>query len=193
MSEAPAPGSTMVFIVYNTNADAVARGYEPWLVETDCPFFNAIPGISHYANWKIEGEAPFRYFDFLVVEDGRLHDVWFDRNLDAFRANWVKLWGYGDAPLPMHRYSHVTRTVRANYGLGVDRGWISLGTGEPPAELPTVFVVEGSLAKHFAGSTEPWHAPLSERAPLGYDWVGFSPERPAAGDLVLSTFAIARP
>ena len=29
------PGATMVFIVYNTNAYAMAKGYEPRLRETD--------------------------------------------------------------------------------------------------------------------------------------------------------------
>ncbi|XWN30144.1 MAG: hypothetical protein ROR55_22050 [Devosia sp.] len=188
------PGAMMVFIVYNTNADAVARGYEPWLRETDCPFFNSIPGIAYYANWKMDAPSPFAYFDFLIIEgDDRLKDVWFNKDLDHFRTEWVRLWGYGDAPLPMHRYSHVTRVERANFGLEVDEGWLTLGKGDPSSDLPTVARVEGSLAKHFAGSQEPWFAPVEDRQPLGYDYVGFSPEKPAEGDLILPTHAVARP
>lgn len=187
------PGATMVLIVYNTNADALARGYEPWLRETDCPFFNQIPGIAYYANWKVAGPSDFSYFDFLVVEDGQLEAVWFNAELDAFRREWVRLWGYGDAPLPMHRYSHVTRVERANFGPHVDEGFLTLGRGPVAAELPTAATVEASLAKHFAGSTEPWLAPTSERDPLGYDHIGFSPHRPQRGGAVLPVRVIARP
>jgi len=188
------PGAAMIFIVYNTNDDAVARGYEPWLRETDCPFFNTVPGIAHYANWKTVGPAPFAYFDFMVLTDpARLQDVWFNADMNAFRTEWVRLWGYGEKPLPMHNYSHVVTARRTALDLGRDTGWLSMGKGEPPAGIDTVFVVEGSLARHYAGADEAWYADAGVRSPLGYDWVGFSVEKPVSGDLVVAAEVVARP
>ena len=188
------PGAMMIFIVYNTNEDAVARGYEPWLCETDCPFFNTIPGIAHYANWKVDGPSPFTYFDFMVLDDPDvLKSIWFNSDLNDFRANWVRLWGYGPAPLPMHNYSHVVRAVRTGLALGRDSGWLSLGHGTPPGGTETDFTVEGSLAKHYAGADEAWYETAAVRNPLGYDWVGFSKDRPAESALVLPAHAVARP
>lgn len=194
MAVQPAPGATMILVVHDTNADAVRRGYEPWLRETDCPFFNAIPGVAYYANWKVDAQAPFAYFAFMVLDaPDSLPDVWFDPDVDRFRNERIRLWGCREAPLAMHRYGHVTRTARANVGIERDSGWLSLGCGAVAAELPTAFTVEGSLATPFAGSDEPRLAPVTTRDPFGFDWVGFSRERPAAGDLVLPCHAVARP
>ncbi len=187
-------GAAMIFIVYNTAEGAEERGYEPWLRETDCPFFNAIPGIAHYANWKTVGPAPFAYFDFMVLTDpSELEKVWFNADLNTFRTNWVKLWGYGERPLPMHNFSHVVTATNTRTGLDRDTGWLSFGNGEPPAGTETAFRVQGSLLRHYAGATGAWFADAGARNALGYDWLGFSAEKPAAGDLVVAAEVIARP
>src|SRR5438477_577884 len=42
-----------VFLTYTLPEDALARGYENWLRDVDNPFFNAIPGVGRYENWRI--------------------------------------------------------------------------------------------------------------------------------------------
>ena len=59
----------VIFIAYTIPPDAEARGYAPWLREVDMPFFNAIPGTRHYANWRLTevqtAPAPvWDWFDF---------------------------------------------------------------------------------------------------------------------------------
>lgn len=64
----PTLSDAMVFLPYTPRADADARGYDDWLREVDNPFFNAVPGIVHYSNWKVVGlakTAAFSHFDFM--------------------------------------------------------------------------------------------------------------------------------
>ena len=59
----------MVFIAYSVPADAEHRGYSDWLRRIDNPFFNAVQGMGHYANWRLTGPAPFPwdYFDYMAI------------------------------------------------------------------------------------------------------------------------------
>lgn len=172
----------VLFIVYCTSADAAARGYEPWLRDVDNPFFNAIPGIRHYANWKISnGEVPggFSHFDFLGLEnDDDLERVWFNQDLDTFRRGWVAKWGYGPAPLEMHRYTYGMKALRMDAAGQADDGWLYGGVGPAPHGLGTFFEVTFSLAKHFASDPAErpmnWCLPAAERNPLNCTWVGLS-------------------
>ncbi|MCG8360575.1 MAG: hypothetical protein MI920_33850 [Kiloniellales bacterium] len=191
-------GSAMIFIVYNVGEHAVEAGYEPWLRETDNPFFNAIPGVRHYANWKLADQAPFGWFDFMVLDEpDSLEKVWFNKDLDAFRSDWIRLWGYGPAPHEMIRYSYWTACRRSAVSLAADHGWLVLGSGPAPADLGIVWTVEGSLAKHFASGrkSSDWLLPADERNPLGHDWIGFSQTKVAGSSdsLVLYTTCVARP
>ena len=43
----------VIFIAYCLPGDAEGRGYADWLRRVDMPFFNAIPGVHHYANWRV--------------------------------------------------------------------------------------------------------------------------------------------
>ena len=43
----------MILITYNVREGAEADGYEQWLRDIDNPFFNSVPGIRHYTNWKV--------------------------------------------------------------------------------------------------------------------------------------------
>ena len=200
----------VIFIAYTVPGDAEARGYSPWLVAVDNPFFNAIPGTRHYANWRVErmerGPAPvWDYLDFqglAAPED--LERVWFDPDLDGFRAEWLRLWGYGARnPDPVLRHSYLMRPVRVRAdavpGPVMDlRG----GTGAPPDDLPAdiVYRVLGVLKKHFAAPGAPrpddWLRPVEQGNPLGLDWlaVTYGPARDAgAGSLVMQARLIAEP
>jgi hypothetical protein len=87
----------VIFIAYTVPAEAVARGYADWLVRVDNPFFNAVPGTHHYANWRVEralgGTAPvWDWFDFQgLAAEADLERVWFDPGLDGFRREWLRL------------------------------------------------------------------------------------------------------
>ncbi|MEW5420488.1 hypothetical protein [Amorphus sp. 3PC139-8] len=193
-------GSPMIFIVYNVGEHAVDAGYEPWLKETDNPFFNAIPGVRHYANWKLvaPNPAPFGWFDFMALDaHDSLERVWFNPDLDRFRSEWVRLWGYGPAPHEMIRFSYWCTCRRSDVSLAADGGWLVLGKGAAPGDIDVVWTVDGSLSKHFAGveRADDWLMPAEKRNPLGYDWVGFSLSEPApiADGLVLATTCTARP
>ena len=61
----------LILLVYTPREDSNARGYEAWLQEIDNPFFNDIPGIRHYTNWKTTSAAdcaPLLSFRFHVSD-----------------------------------------------------------------------------------------------------------------------------
>jgi hypothetical protein len=92
---------TMLFITYSVRADADHLVYEEWLRQVDNPFFNAVPGIVHYSNWKISAGAhalaPNVYFDFLGLDSPAALDfVWNDAAVNAFRHRWRLRWGIAD-------------------------------------------------------------------------------------------------
>ncbi|EPX85102.1 hypothetical protein [Salipiger mucosus] len=181
----------VIFIAYTVPPDAEPRGYSQWLRDVDMPFFNAIPGTGHYANWRIgemlEGGAPaWDYFDFQGLDSEEdLERVWFNPDLDGFRRNWLKLWGYGrgEAP-PVLRHAYLMRRV-GTVSPGRDtRLTLSAGTGALPEGAGDVrWQVEGVLHKHFGGASDKaWLTPTSEGNPLGLDWMsaGYGDAAPAA-------------
>lgn len=170
----------VIFIAYTVPADAEARGYSQWLRDVDMPFFNAIPGTGHYANWRVgdvlKGQPrPWDYFDFQGLNsEADLDRVWFDPGLDDFRKNWLKLWGYGagEAP-PVLRHSYLMRRVgerRPHTDLTLT---LSGGTGPLPGAAGHVrWEVESVLHKHFGGASDKsWKTPAAEGNPLGLDWL----------------------
>jgi hypothetical protein len=175
----------VIFIVYCLPADAEGRGYADWLYRVDMPFFNAIPGVHHYANWRIadvlRGERPlWDWFDFQGLVSGTaLESVWFNPDLDEFRANWVKLWGYGHAdPPPVLRHAYLMRSMTAR---PPDRPWsealLAGGQGDAPTLAPGsagfTWQIHTTLHKHFIGRdpTRPWQTPSDAFNPLGLDWI----------------------
>ena len=85
----------MVFLPYTPRADAEAQGYDEWLRRVDNPFFNSIPGIAHYSNWKVTGGAPagFTHFDFMYLDPALAGQVWTNETLLDFAAGWTEQWG----------------------------------------------------------------------------------------------------
>jgi hypothetical protein len=184
MSRLLADCEAVIFIAYTVPEDAEARGYSDWLVTVDNPFFNAIPGVRHYANWRVEqvtqgAVPPWDYFDFHgIATHEDLERVWFNPDLDAFRAEWLRLWGYGrgDAPAVL-RHAYLMRPV-ARRAETVPGPAIKLrgGMGAVPGDLDAdlVFRVDGVLKKHFAGTgprPTDWLTSTQHDNPLGLDWL----------------------
>lgn len=200
----------VVFIAYRVGADAEPRGYADWLVRVDNPFFNDIPGTRHYANWRVTqqytGEKPvWEWFDFQGLEtEDDLERVWFNPDLDGFRAEWIRLWGYGDGEPPaVLRHAYLLRPTKpADPAAETATLRLSAGVGPAP-EAPdahALFRVEGVLGKHFAaggGRREGWLRPASEANPLGLDWIalryGESGGGIAGASLELAAERIAAP
>lgn len=170
----------VLYIVYTPGPEAEANGYEPWLVSVDNPFFNAIPGVHHYANWKIErvltgAPLPYGFFDFQgLVAEADLERVWFSPDLDKFRTEWVRLWGYGIAkPLPIQTNAYLMRPTRTPTGTPTRFARIIGGTGAPPDDTDLAWRVEETIRKHYSigPAGGPWRVPSSEDNPLGLDWL----------------------
>ncbi len=162
---------TMVFLSYTLPDDALARGYEPWLREVDNPFFNAIPGMGLYENWKnVEmrpPSLPFQHFDFLHPSNAAdLERVWFNTDLDAFRQGWIKKWGYGASgrtPSPASAYGWLAQRTSAP---APRRGaWCVIAGDAPAASGGERWRIVEAIRKHyaigFAPEGEPWRKPLA--------------------------------
>ncbi|MGR3742609.1 MAG: hypothetical protein ACU0BC_00445 [Pseudooceanicola nanhaiensis] len=173
----------VIFIAYTVPETAEPNGYSDWLRRVDMPFFNAVPGTRHYANWRIRsvetGETPvWDYFDFQGLEsENDLDRVWFSPDLDGFRKEWLRLWGYGrgEAP-PVLRHAYLMRPSAVSDRRSKDtRLTLCAGTGAAPAlgEADIVWTVDSVLHKHFGGTGDgkAWNTPASEENPLGLDWI----------------------
>ena len=173
---------SVIFITYTPGPGEQERGYEKWLREVDNPFFNSIPGIRHYANWQIERvlTAPplgYAYIDFLGLEAASdLERVWFNPDLDRFRKEWVRLWGYeGATPGPLFAYAFLMRPVQSSGQHGTRFARISGGTGPVRAGFDLAWQVDEIVHKHFTGKSEgPWRQSAAAFNPLGLEWIGLS-------------------
>jgi len=173
-----ADSPAVLFIVYTPGADAAAKGYEPWLISVDNPFFNAIPGVHHYANWKIErelrgGPLDYSHFDFQgLVAENDLERVWFNPDLDHFRTEWIRLWGYGRRA-PVQGNAYLMRPVCTASGKATDWALIMAGHGSAPEGFDIAWRVAETVRKHFSiGKSAAWRVPASEENLLGFDWIG---------------------
>jgi hypothetical protein len=97
MSARNADSGDMVLLPYTPRADSDSRGYDEWLRTVDNPFFNGVPGIQHYSNWKVAevlwGDIGFTHFDYMRLEPGRGDEVWANPDVVAFASGWVEKWG----------------------------------------------------------------------------------------------------
>lgn len=177
----------MIFIPYALPEGAEARGYAPWLQTVDNPFFNAIPGIHHYANWKRDqmqkGDAPdWDWFDFKgISNEADLKAVWFNEDLNDFRKKWLELWGYGSAKrADFVRYSYLFELQSCSTVESSPRAVVSFGTGDLPQGGDLIYRLAGYLPKHFAqpGASalvqDQWLLEHVEPNPLGFDWISVS-------------------
>jgi len=92
------PRTDLAILFYTPREDAEQRGYHKFLVETDNPFFNSVPGIREYTNWQLVSSAtsavPYSHFDLLYLDSPDSFDrVWQNESLQAFAGGWVKDWG----------------------------------------------------------------------------------------------------
>lgn len=120
----------MVLDTYKPRADAIARGYERWLRDDDCPLLNDIPGMASYSCWRIGASwgaiapfardqcEPFSHFGFFGMQARE--------DIDRFFANprwlehapsWVEHWSMypeaGDDPARNFCFS-ISRRVSSN-------------------------------------------------------------------------------
>jgi hypothetical protein len=92
------PSQWMYFLTYTPRADSAARGYDEWLREVDNPFFNSVPEIVRYENWKVAerlvGSIPWDYFDLMYVESPEsAQRIWTNPDVQRFADGWFELWG----------------------------------------------------------------------------------------------------
>jgi hypothetical protein len=158
--------ATMVLLTYTPGSDVEAHGYDDWLRETDNPFFNTIPGIAHYSNWKVldGADVPFSHFDLLGLDGpDAVEQVWFNKDLDTFRDGWVAKWGYGgDAPQsPVNGYGLL---VRLDQPTSPDFGQYATLAFDRTLPSGAVWTAEAALHKHWALGPAPdgkWRLPLA--------------------------------
>ena len=61
----------MLLLTYNLGEHVNQEEYEQWLRDVDNPFFNSVPGVKRYANWKVLdeklGTVQFTHYDLLEM------------------------------------------------------------------------------------------------------------------------------
>jgi hypothetical protein len=92
------PSQVMCLLQYTPRADAAERGYEDWLRSTDNPFFNSVPGILLYENWKVHapilGKPDYAYFDLMYLDgNAAIERVWSNPKVIDFATEWTRQWG----------------------------------------------------------------------------------------------------
>jgi hypothetical protein len=189
---APAIKDWMIFIPYRIRDGADADGYDDWLRKIDNPFFNAIPGIKCYTNWKVYGSrhpVPFTHFDFLEIDDvEQLEKVWFNPDLNDFRTEWVRLWGRG-VPDPDNAHCFLCRS--ALHGGPAQAGLVlSQGTSAASSDAAQ-WATQELLHKHYAvGPSESWRTKemTPAAAPFAQFAVRYMPGSLDAVDLGAATW-----
>lgn len=98
-------------LTYSPRDGAEDEGYADWVRRVDNPFFNAVPGIVRYTNWRViasGGDVPYGYFDILGLEDlASFEHVWLNEDVRTFTAGWRDKWGAApgtDSDLNSHVY-----------------------------------------------------------------------------------------
>lgn len=153
------PSNWMILLTYRIRDGADADGYDDWLRKIDNPFFNAIPGIKCYTNWKVHESAralPFTHFDFLEIDDvEQLESLWFNPELNTFRTEWVRLWGRG-VPDPDNARCYVSESD-ANGAAPQPNLVLRSGTGKATSAGTIEWTARELLHKHYAaGPTDDW-------------------------------------
>lgn len=87
----------MLLLTYNLGEHVDPVEYEQWLRDVDNPFFNSVPGITRYANWKVVdekiGTVAFTYYDLMEIESLEAFErVWTNERLQEFARGWTERW-----------------------------------------------------------------------------------------------------
>jgi hypothetical protein len=151
------PTNWMILLTYRIRDGADADGYDDWLRSIDNPFFNAIPGIKCYTNWKVHGSPsalPFTHFDFLEIDDiDQLESLWFNPELNTFRTEWMRLWGR-DVPDPNNALCYLCESDPRSTALQAN---LVLEPGPGRGTNNGAWTTRELLHKHYAmGPSETW-------------------------------------
>lgn len=87
----------MLLLTYTLGEHVNHDEYEQWLREVDNPFFNSVPGVKRYANWKVLdeklGTVQFTHYDLLEIDDLEAWEkVWGNEELQKFAQGWTQRW-----------------------------------------------------------------------------------------------------
>ncbi len=164
--------TAMILLTYTPRAGIDLDEYDAWLRAVDNPFFNGVPGIARYTNWKVTdaGSAvPFTHFDFMGLDDVANADaLWQRQDMKDFTAEWRRLWGQGPEAADLSVNAHVY-LFENETGAGVARSESVVMTmaEEPVASAPAetrwrmVKPVRGEPRfRHLSVSTEAAPTPL---------------------------------
>jgi len=194
------PTNWMILLTYRIRDGADADGYDDWLRTIDNPFFNAIPGIKCYTNWKVHETAqalPFTHFDFLEIDNvEELESLWFCPELNTFRTEWVRLWGRG-VPDPDNARCYLSESVAG--GLPPQSSLVlQAGAARATGSEATEWTTRELLHKHYAaGATDDWRTSVVDTAPFAKFSVTYTAAPLAAAamdhDAALSATLIAAP
>lgn len=173
----------MVFLPYTPRADAEARGYDEWLRRVDNPFFNSIPGIAHYSNWKVTGGAPdsnwkvtggapagFTHFDFMYLDPALADQVWTNETLLDFAAGWTEQWGREPQATDLSVNYHSYRLAKVSGPSLFDPRGVRLASSA--AAVPTIGGAVWKVSEAMVGTSPlPFHefafGPIAAEGALG--------------------------
>ncbi|MFD9666301.1 hypothetical protein ACFWAY_32575 [Rhodococcus sp. NPDC059968] len=87
----------MLLATYNISKDRTEEDYDKFCREVDTPFYNSIPGVVRYSNWKVVeenlGSVGFKYIDFIVVEGDEPFKMFEDnQKIKDFIVKWEEQW-----------------------------------------------------------------------------------------------------
>lgn len=109
----------LIVLTYIIRDDAEQRGYAPWLRAIDNKFFNSVPQIGLYENWKAAApkpaHLPWTHFDLLHPAKGvDPTEVFQVPVVVDFASKWSELWGVDPyAPDQSVNYQiHILERVR---------------------------------------------------------------------------------
>jgi hypothetical protein len=93
----------LLLLTYSPRADVDLEEYQDWLGQVDNPFFNGLPTVKRYANFRIaapvQDDEDFTQFDLLEIEgDGGPDSIFGDEMIAEFARDRVRMWGINPDP-----------------------------------------------------------------------------------------------
>jgi hypothetical protein len=128
----------LFLLTYTPRDGAEEAGYVRWLRQVDNPFFNRVPEVAHYSNWRLvdaPADARYRYFDLMGMVDAAAADRMFGRDdVKKFTAHWRELWGRDPGGSDLSRNAEVFRAERTARGNAMAR-WAAFVPGGSAAAM----------------------------------------------------------